>query len=327
MDKSYMYQYIDWNNLKVIPWKSEDETFEFLCADFMKIKYGLTKSPSIWWKTYKWTEWPPEKGPDGLLYGFQSKFSNNSFHKECLYESCENIWDWTEVLCIFTKDEYPSDKNSPKSYIKWTCPSKNKSSWESYFDDLRINKNIKKIDKFCWDSFIKELKQSYYFEICEKYFNIDMKEIYEKCENKDDVCNIKLTNDIENVENWFEWIKEHYQHDIPRAKLIQKSYSYKKLSYSAKPWIWEKFEVLEKDIADELFDELSVFWNFSSFRDYLNETTNLINGKNNLKKHLDEIENLISERNWLFVNYWTQWLSCLNYIQQDKIEFKDKRNG
>jgi len=29
---------------------------------------------------------------------------------------------------------------------------------------------------------------------------------------------------------------------------------------------------------------------------------------------------------WLFVNYWTQWKSCLNYIESNKIEFKDKRN-
>lgn len=261
------------------------------------------------------------------MYWFQSKFTYDSYCKDCLYESCENIWDWTEFLCIFTKDCFPSDKNNSKPYITWVYLPKNATAWNNYFKDLQSRKKISTIELYTWTDFINELKQDSFFELWNIYFNINMWEIYKKCENEKDVCNIKLNNDKENVENWFEWIKSHYENDIPRAKLIQKSYSYKKLSYSAKPWIWEKFEVLEKDIADELFEELSVFWNFSSFREYLNETTNLLNGKNNLKKHIDDIENLISEKNGLFVNYWTQWLSCLNYIQQDKIEFKDKRNG
>lgn len=330
MDKSYTYQYISWDNLKTIPGKSKDETFELLCADFMKIKYNLSKPPAIWGKTYKWTEWPPEKWPDGLMYGFQSKFADNSFWNKkewWLYSSCENIWDGTQYLCIFTKNDEPSDKTTSTPYVVGSCPPTNKTAWDAYLENLKITKSIKQIEKFCWDSFIKELKQSDYFEICEIYFKIDMWEIYRKSANKDDVCPVQLAEDVSNVEKWFEGDSNFYKKDLQRAQVIQKWYSYKKLAYSSKPWIWKKFDVLEKEVADKLFHELGFFWYFTSLKDYYDNWIDLLEDSNDLKKYSSELEDLLDSKRWLFVNYWTQEWSCLNYLWEDKIEFKDKRNA
>lgn len=325
MDKSYIYQYIDWNNIKTIEWKSKDETFEYLCADFMKIKYNLSKSPSLWWKTYKWTEWPPEKWPDWLLYWFQSKFSDNSFTKDSLYNSCKEIWDWTNFLCIFTKDNYPDDKKNSKSYTNWEIPWKNKSAWDGYFEYLKKEKNINQIDNYNWNSFINELKQDKYYELCKNYFNIDKKEIYEKSYNKDDVCNLTLSDEINNTCKWFEWDDNHYKNDLERAKIIQKKYSYKKLAFSTKPWILKTFDNLEKEIADEIFDEM-LFWDYTNLDSYIDMWNKLLKDTNSLKKYSTELEELVDSKRWIFVNYWTQWWSCLNYIEKNKIEFKDKRN-
>jgi len=153
----YIFENINWWHLKK-EWYSKDEAFEYLCADFMKIRFNLKVVPSLWWKTYQWTEWPPLQWPDWLLYGFQSKFSDKSFVKDKLFSSCEKIWDWTQILGIFTKDSYPSNNTKTiKSYKKEEVKS-TKFYWDNYLAELEKDKKLK-VYNFCWNEFINELKK------------------------------------------------------------------------------------------------------------------------------------------------------------------------
>jgi len=44
----YIFEHINWWHLKK-EWYSKDEVFEYLCADFMKIRFNLKVAPSLWW--------------------------------------------------------------------------------------------------------------------------------------------------------------------------------------------------------------------------------------------------------------------------------------
>jgi hypothetical protein len=42
-------------------------------------------------------------------------------------------------------------------------------------------------------------------------------------------------------------------------------------------------------------------------------------------KYKEELEYLIPDKRWLFVNYWTEWKSTLFYKSENDINFKDNR--
>lgn len=316
--ENYILNDLSFDKLQPQNWEAVDKTFEFLCADFMKIKYKLSKVPLPSQNdNYPWIEWEPiEK--DWLYYWYQAKFWNDAFESnKWFYKSFislknsldKNIYKLS-ILCLFSKKDFPTS---------------NREKRNNEFKSFEYNNKIK-IDKYFWIEFISELKKIEYVEILHKYFDIDKikSEIYEKCENKDDVCNTKLNNDINNVEKWFEW--DYYISDLELAKKYQKKYSYKKLSYSTHPFILKRFEDVENWIADELFDLLDsrTYTNLDNYIDRCIKDLDNTEAKN---KYKVELESIMNNKPWIFVNYWTQWLSCLDYISKNEIKFKNKKYG
>ncbi len=315
--ENYILSEITWDKLVSQNWEPIDKTFEFLCADFMRIKYKLDRTPLPSQNdNYPWIEWEPiEK--EGIFYWYQSKFGDDAFKKDKWFDksfiSLQNSLDnsiyelW--YLALFSRKDYPT---------------RNRKIRENKFKEIETNNNFK-IHKYFWNEFLSELKKWEYIELLYKYFPIDTikEEIYEKCNNSDDICQIKLETKIDDVENWFEG---DYMQDIKSAKLYQKKYSMKKLAYSTISMIWKKFEEIEKKIADEIFDELELL-NYSSLDDYIDRCIKKLDNTDSKNKYKVELSSIMSYKSWLFVNYWTEWLSSLNYIEKDKIEFKDKRNG
>lgn len=313
-------EHISWWEMVALKWHSLEKTFEFLCADFMKIKYNLDRVPLPSQNDiFPWIEWEPiEK--DWLYYWYQAKFWNDAFNNNKWFDksfttTSNSIKDWVytlSILCLFSRKDYPT---------------KNRKIKEQKFTKFENDNNLK-LHKYFWNDFLSELKKQCYIEILYKYFPIDSikKEIYEKCENKKEVCEISLNNDINNVINLFEWDSNYYKNDLEIAKIIQKKYSYKKLSFSSKIYILETFDELENEIANKIFDEIS-FYNFSKLDDYLETWKKLLEDSNSLKKYSVELENLIENKRWIFINYWKQWICKLNYISENEIKFKDKRYG
>lgn len=317
MIEKYILENIYWEQLLSQNWEAIDKTFEFLCADFMKIKYKLDRAPLPSQNdNFPWIEWEPII-KDWFYYWYQSKFWDDAFDNNKGFDKSfittqnslnTNIYKLS-YLCLFSKKDYPTS---------------NRDLRDQKFKNFENNNKLE-IHRYFWNEFLSEIKKEDYYELLYKYFPIEniKKEIHKKCENKDDICEIKLNNDVNNVKNWFEW---DYLSDIKKAELYQKNYSYKKLSYSSFPFILDKFDEVEKSIADEIFEELEL-WVYTSLDDYIDRCKNHLDDTSSKNKYKTELESIMNYKKWIFVNYWTQWLSCLNYIQQDKIEFKDKRNG
>ena len=313
----HIFEKIEWGDLVSQRWESIEKTFELLCADFMKIKFELDKVPLPSQNdNYPWIEWEPVV-KDWLYYQFQAKFwdvafnTSNSGLRHSLSVVNSKLLDNTyklDVLGLFSTKDYPI---------------RNRSEWDIYFLDYEKDNNLK-IEKFFWSEFLSELWKKDYIKLLHSYFPMEKlkEEIYNQCEDESDICPIKLNSEIDNVKNGFKW---DYLHDIKKAELFQKQYTYKKLAYSTKSWILDDFEELEGAIADEIFEDLEVC-NFASLDEYIAKWEYFLSDTNSIKKYKTELEYLIHWKRWLFVNYWTQWKSCLNYIESNKIEFKDKRN-
>lgn len=314
MDK-YILNDLSWDNLSPINWKSVEKTFEFLCADFMQTKYDLDRVPL----PSQNDNYPGLEGEtvkkDNLYYWYQAKYWDNAFVKDKWFEESfstikegltNDIYE-IDILCLFSRKEYPTNSRQKREA--------NLKAFE--------NSNNLIIHRYFWNNFLSELKKIEYTEILCKYFLIDeiKEEVYRKCKNKNDICNSRLNYDINNVTNWF---KGNYSIDIEKARLYQKKYSYKKLSYSSYSFILDKFEKVERAIADEIFDELEL-WIYSSLDNYIDRCKKNLEDTDSKNEYKIELESIMNYKKWIFVNYWTQWLSCLNYIKKNKIKFKNKR--
>lgn len=313
----HILEKIEWWDLVSQRGESIDKTFELLCADFMKIKFKLDSVPLPSQNdNYPWIEWEPVI-KDWLHYQFQAKFwdvafnTSNSGFKHSLSVINSKLLDDTyklDILWLFSIKDYPTS---------------NRSIWDKYFLDYEKDNNLK-IEKFFWSDFLSELWKEDYIKLLHSYFPIEKirEDIYKQCEDNDSVCPIKLKSENCNVKNWFKW---DYLHDIKKAELYQKKYTYKKLAYSTKSFILDKYDEIEKAISSEIFDELECSY-YNWLDDYINSCKSSLDNTEIKIKYEVELKHLMPHKWWLFVNYWTQWKSCLNYIESNKIEFKDKRN-
>lgn len=327
--ESYIFANITFGDIQPQNNESKDKTFELLCADFMKIKFNLDVVPALWDDTYTWTEGPPTKWPDWLLYGFQSKFCNNSFTKDEIIDSCNKINDWTQVLCVFTKDNYPSDKNTNNLLFDIHHPKKTKYWWDNYKNHLKSTGLFNDVYFFSGNEFLTELKTVQYQDILYKFFPIQSikKELYRKNRDDANVDNNIVSCEIAQVENGFGGNPCFYENDLKIAKNIQESYSYRKLAYSATPFILRAFENMEQFISKQLFGRLALY-EYADLDEFINKWVDVLNRDTDIKnQYKTELETLISSSEWIFVNYWTQWKSILNYIEENKILFNDKRDA
>lgn len=294
------------------------KTFEYLCADFLQIYYDLDVSPiPSEVSNYPWIEWVPFEF-DWKFYGYQSKFWKDAFNKDSGFHKSLQIiekeidkWSYKlDFLILFSSKSLSTKHKNIHKYI----------------EEFEKNTNIKIIHKFFGTDFLKEIIQNKYLMLLHKYFptkEVSEFILREFSVNKDtDLETSKIL--AEWVLNWF--MGSYTESDVNIARWLQQKYSFKKLSYSTRPFILDRYIEIENAIANAVFEWLSLR-TYSDIDHFLNICTSRLDSELDLvNKYEVELKNIIWNKQWLFINYWTEWKSCLYYETSNKIHFKDKRH-
>lgn len=312
-----IFPYIKFDKIKNLDTLDTFKTFEYLCADFLQIYYDLDTSPiPSEVSNYPWIEWSPFE-LDWKFYGYQSKFWEDAFSKNSGFDKSLQIiekevgkWSYKlDFLILFS-----SKSLSPKHKNIHECIKK-----------FEKNTNIKIIHKFFGTDFLKEINQDKYLPLLHKYFFT--KEILEFILQ---ACSQNKKEDEISATSLAEWVTKGFDGDYPEnaiyiARNLQKKYSLKKLSYSTRPFILDRYIEIENTIANALFEWLSCR-TYPDLDNFLNICINSLDSELDIvNKYEVELKNMIWNKQWLFINYWTEWKSCLEYETSDKIHFKDKR--
>lgn len=309
--------------------------FEHLCADFMREEYGLNNTPRPHdTGKYPWTEGFPVQGNEWKM-GYQAKWWVKAFSKgeNSIIDSCEKIVDWTEILCIFTKKDRPSPKTDKQ--LRWAKVDRNSYSaedpqqtedWWSWYGNEYLTKKkwFKGVIFWCGWEFLDRIKN---FEVLlHKYFwtNEVKKELYSRLYDSSKIDSDEIKLRVNMTTNGFEGDPEAYENDLKQAMIHQKKYDTRKLGYAL--WaelVLEDFKALENTVATETFELLENKSWFEDLDDYVNTWSSYI--QNHVKKRFEiELNELIGGMHWLFVNYWTIWLSWLLYEKWKKAKFINK---
>lgn len=320
MENNIVAPHIKFSDIIIWDFWNKEKAFEHFCADFLRIYYNLNICPvpsNI--DNFPWIEsWPFDI--EWKKCGYQSKFWQDAFESwKWFYQTFEvvkeQIRKWTyelEKIFLFSKIDL-----SPRKKI--------------HFDEAKqefTNETWIEVETFLWSQFLWILRwDNKFINLIFKYFptdNVKIK-IYEDYSNETNVNQEDIEIIQEKVENGFEW--EYSEKDINLAKHHQKWYTYKKLSYSTYPEIWEIYNNLENHIAEEIFPTLEYWDNFSSLTNFLQTCNdNLIRARALANNYKIELDYMIWTIDGLFINYWTEWKSCLYYETSNKIHFKDKRH-
>lgn len=314
--------FFDFEEIQIKPFWTKDRAFEYLCADFLFIYYNLDSCPEpsdI--PNFPWIESCPFYINEKKC-AYQVKFGRDAFaSKKWFYKTFETIKDqikkWAyeiSKLFLFSKEDLSPAK---KQNFDKACESFSTETWIE-------------IECFFWKQFkwILIWWDEKFRNLIIKYFNTDevKKWIYEMYSHPENIDQTELNNFINQVENGFKW---HYnENDIKLAQYYQKTYSYKKLSYTTYPKILDIYEKLEYDIAEGIFVPLEYWDTYDSLKNFLDTAKKELNEAKDLSnKYKIELEDMIWNTYWLFINYGTEWKSCLEYEASNKIHFKDKRTN
>lgn len=316
---THLLSHLDWSYLKQREDLSLDKTFEYLCADFMRIYCELPTLPAPSNNsTYPWIEWEPVQKA-GKFYQFQAKYWEDAFEKSKGFEDSFLKIDKSlkakeydlDVVYLFSKKDFRKKGKNIKQFIK------------------DINLPSIEVNHFFWASFLSELKKTEYHRIVLEYFDNDKirEEIYQQRDEvqKDDK---RVKSIVSTVEKGFSGNNKFYENDLKIAQYHQQKYSIRKLWYVNMSYVLEKYDELENAIADETFTLLWLSSPYDWISDFLYKSVNRINNNNDLKKKYEvEIRNLIPENEEVFVNFWTEGKSILNYVWEKNVIFKDNRNN
>lgn len=316
---NYCFSHITWQApLKSQDWESPDKTFEFLCADFMKIRFELDRAPLPSTSfSYPWTEWKPIFF-NGKYYHFQAKWGDAGFN---------GGWTFKKSL-----DQIDTERKSGTYLLDvcWLfsprdCPVIG-SGWQAYFAEYEA-KNWLELPQFFGNDFLSELKKPQYEELLHKYFDSERLRTYIYDNHAEAANQNEVDRDVGLVELGFSGNPDLYSRDLAIAKHAQKKYSTRKLAFIGKPYVMETFDRMEADIADELFYPLSLR-TFDSLDGFTEKGISLLDRDRVLRnKYSAELSALVSSKEGIFVNYWTTGKSVLDYIPEEQISFIDKRNG
>lgn len=316
---THLLSHLDWSYLKQREDLSFDKTFEYLCADFMRVYCKLPSLPIPSNNPiYPWIEWEPVKKL-GKFYQFQAKYWGDAFEKSKGFEDSFLKIDNSlkageyelDVVYLFSKKDFRKRGKSIKQFIK------------------DINTPNIEVLHFFWTSFLSELKKPEYHRIVLEYFDNERirEEIYWQREQVKE-GDVWVKRKVSTVEKGFSGNNKFYENDIKIAQYHQQKYSMRKLWYVNMSYVLEKYDELENAIANETFTLLWLSSPYTGIKDFLNESVNRIDRNNDLKKKYQvEIENLIPENEEVFVNFWTEGRSILDYVWEKEIIFKDNRNN
>lgn len=319
IENNIVAPHIKFSDIIIGDFWNQQKAFEHFCADFLKIYYNLDFCPTpsnI--DNFPWVEsWP--FNTEWKKCWYQSKFWEDAFEAwKWFYKTFkivkEQVEKWTyelEKIFLFSKIDL-----SPRKKI--------------YFDNAKkefANETGIEVEAFFWDQFLWRLSWDNKFaNLRLAYFPIDKikRKIYQDFSDEDNINQKEADTVIWKVENGFKG--QYLEKDIKLAQHHQKWYTYKKLSYSAYPRILEIYNELEHNISDEIFPTLEYWDSFYSLTNFLQTCDmNLKNAKALSSHYKTEFDYMIGNIYWLFINYWTEWKSCLEYETSDKIHFKDKR--
>lgn len=312
---------IDFTDISIWKYWNPQKAFEYLCADFLWIYHDLDFSPvpsEI--PNFPWVEsW--EFDVNWKKCWYQAKFGWDAFQSgKWFYKSFktikENIEKWIyniEKLFLCSKEDLSPAK---KQNFDKACESFSTETWIE-------------IESFFWSKFLWILRgDNRFWNLIYEYFPTnDIKiKAYNDYSKEEAVNQDELNSIIGKVENGFSW--QYQERDIKLAKHHQKHYSLKKLSYSTYPWILNTYEKLETDVAEWIFPSLEYGDTYKSLQNFLTACVDKLKAVKTISNQYKiELEHMIWDEYWLFINYWTQWYSCLEYEKPNKINFKDKRTN
>ena len=321
MENNIVAPHIKFSDIIIWDFWNKEKAFEYLCADFLMIYCDLNICPvpsNI--DNFPWIESWPFFDIEWKKCWYQSKFWQDAFESwKWFYETFEvvkeQIMKWTyniERIFLFSKIDL-----SPRKKI--------------YFDRANqefTNETGIEVETFFWSQFLSILEwDKKFINLKRTYFPTDKIKIkvYQDCSDENNINQKEADTVVWKVENGFEW--EYSKKDINLAKHYQKRYTCKKLSYSTYPEIWEIYNNLENHIAEEIFPTLEYWDNFRSLTNFLEIcNSNLMRAKDLVNTYKIELDYMIWTIDGLFINYWTEWKSCLYYETSNKIHFKDKRH-